>query len=135
MVSVVGCSAPAPSPCSMRKAINSGTDTEKPHRMVPKRNRPKPPRKVARRPMPSASPPDKRTPSVEAKKKAVKTHAYSCRPPSSAVSVGMAVVTTVVSKAAITRPNSTATVAMRRAGPGARTSTLRPIRIAFTRQP
>ena len=75
MVRVVGCTAPAPSPCRTRKATSIGTEVEKPHSTEPRRKSAIPARKVAFRPIRSASRPLRSTPTVEARRKPVKTQA------------------------------------------------------------
>ena len=55
MVTLIGCTAPAPSPCTARNAINAGMLQANPHRIDPNRNSPIPNSMIGLRPNRSAS--------------------------------------------------------------------------------
>ena len=74
MVSVVGWSAPAPSPCDHAEGDERGHHVASPHSAEPARNSPMPVRNTGLRPSRSASFPETSTPSVEAKRNAENTH-------------------------------------------------------------
>ena len=100
IVNEIGWTAPAPSPCRARNAISAGIEVAVPHRTDPTTNRASPNMNTGLRPRMSASRAKIGTVVVDVTRYAVKTQAYSDNPPSWPMIVGIAVPTTVESRAA-----------------------------------
>ena len=103
MVNEIGCTAPAPRPWIVRKRIRDVIDVANPHSIDPPMKRPSPVMKMGLRPYMSARRAYSGTVTVEASRYAEKTQLYSDRPPRLPMIVGIAVETTVPSRAATAR--------------------------------
>src|SRR5262249_55488002 len=94
IVRLSGIRPPAPSPCTARNAISCVIDCEAPDNAEPIRKKATPARYKVRRPYRSDSLPQSGTVTVEARRYAEKTQLYLFKPPSEAITVGIAVPTT-----------------------------------------
>ena len=103
IVKAMGWTAPAPRPWIVRKRISRVIELAKPDSIDPPMKSASPARKIGLRPYMSARRAYRGTVTVDARRYAENTQPYSERPPRSPMIVGMAVETTVLSRAATAR--------------------------------